>query len=578
MTDKGTTNGPTGDASRQTGAGRYLARLSIWWRAAWRDGETWWWAAVLVLAINPPLADFIWFREYGTSGAMLAFPLAMFVALGLAALRGGRWIHALLFRGGKRAAARGRGVADALLAAWLSGAGAGCLLALLYRPASTRVLVLAGAAGMCWIMATRRWWRVAAVVAFPVILSAAYRLSYVTVQWQASTATWLAVLAALAWWWRRRGRGEVANLPIRSLARATAVVLTVVLVAYFFRVVDFNEQRGKYPDESTPVRIVYGPPHPMWDELPRHEVYDVKVDEQSQRLYLADRGAGRIGRIDLRTHEFILSEPVYPQIEQLVLRDDGRFLATYLNPRVGSKGNDALWIDTETLQVTQRCHGIRHYVDMVASLTGDIVIAAQEFNRDLQLVVFNQCREKQIRTATRWPYQVLCSPKWSACFVSGQFFSATLSRARFRDGVPDGVDALFVGPFSLGMTKDETRDLLFVARPLLGVVDVIDAKGLRRVRRIRQAPMVRGLAAAPEADLLFAPDFFTGDVAVFRLSTGEKLGVVPTSRNVREVVWSPKLRRLFVAAEECVYSIALSDLAIALPAVVTTTEAETAAD
>jgi len=531
----------------------------------WRDGETWWWAAVVALALNLPLSEIVWFREYVTTGTILVFPLAAGIAGGSAGVRGARWLHALVYRGGKRAAAAGRDTARTLLATWIGLGGAVFLVALVYRPAATRGLALAGAGAVWAIWGTRGWRRAVAVVAFPLIMQGAYRLSYVVTDEQASLATWLVFagfVAAAVW---RGGKGGWPTVPIRRAAAAASVVLAAVLVAHFFRVVRFNETGGRFPDEHTAVRIVYGPPHPMWTEIPRHEIYDIKVDEFNERLFFSDRGAARIGRIDLRTGVFVSSPPEFPYVEQLVLRDRGETVATYLNPRVGVAGKDALWLDSESLSPLRACGGIRHYVDMAASLTGDMVIAAQEFNRSLKLVLFKDCREKSIRTATLWPYQVLCSAKWSACYVSGQFFSATLSRVHFENGVPGTMDALFVGPFSLGMAKDETRDLLFVARPLLGVIDIIDPLEMRRIKRLHRAPMVRAVAVAPELGLVFAPEFFTGDVAVFDIDTGEKLAVVPTSRKVREVVWSAQLEKLFVAAEECVYSISAEDLARVLP-------------
>jgi len=303
---------------------------------------------------------------------------------------------------------------------------------------------------------------------------------------------------------------------------------------------------------SNLVKKIYGPTSDKGDYRNSPKIYDMKIDDNSRLLYFSESKKGRIGRINLVTGDTRLSSPDFGGAEQLVLADDNKHIATYL------KKNDrkTLLIDAESLQSIWNCPNIGGYMDLTATPFNRILAGVQELEPQLFWISIHDCKEDFIYLKTLFPYQVLCSEKFMACYVSGWFSSMTMTKVELNpiSKRPSKAQGLFLGPFSIGMTMDERSGKLYVSRPLAGCIDVIDLSSFHRIHRIQCVPMVRAVAYSPEYDLLFLPEYFTGKVEVRKASNGRKILEFQVGPHVREIVWDSMLETLFIADLSNIYA------------------------
>ena len=286
-----------------------------------------------------------------------------------------------------------------------------------------------------------------------------------------------------------------------------------------------------------------------------HAIYDFKIDSRNKLLYFSDKGdPGAVGKVDLTSGITYLSKRIFYGLEQLVLSEDSKYVYAY--NKIGESVVPE--IDTTTLEPIRLCkaEGSVTFIDMAATPFPEYLVAIKEYEPRVFWLNKKTCEMKILLTHTWDPYQVICHDKQLKCYISGWFYSATLSEISiFPNRVPENSRHRLLGPFSIGMALDRDNNKLYISRPLVGCIDVIDVITFKRIRRIPCAPMVRAVACAPNLDLLFLPTYFEGVLYIHSISTGKKLGQLHVGKYVREIVWDEVLETLFISDIDTIYSI-----------------------
>lgn len=126
-----------------------------------------------------------------------------------------------------------------------------------------------------------------------------------------------------------------------------------------------------------------------------------------------------------------------------------------------------------------------------------------------------------------------------------------------RDGWNDylvAVDAenyerlsIAIPSFAVGITLDVKKKYVYMAFPMKGLIGVYDAQNLAPVRFIKAGFGVRELAFDENSRKLYAGNYITGKIKVFNMNTDEMEKEFFAGMRIRRLIYSEKLRRLFVA-------------------------------
>jgi hypothetical protein len=200
------------------------------------------------------------------------------------------------------------------------------------------------------------------------------------------------------------------------------------------------------------------------------------------------------------------------------------------------------------------------WVDFAPSGEEGRFVTIQELVGEIYDVDMETCEVRAADIATRLPYG-LAATEDGRYFVSGWFYSATLSAAR---RLPGGSFAeprsKWLGPFALGMAVNDETGSLFVTRPTLWAVDVLDVETLERRFRMPAPPWTRVVVAAPERDAIVTANFYTGQIAALRASDG---GLIATWRGpikeARSMLWDAPRQQLFVTGRTEIVQCELGD-------------------
>jgi formylglycine-generating enzyme required for sulfatase activity len=406
--------------------------------------------------------------------------------------------------------------------------------------------------------------RIAAVAAAAVVAAAPFLLD----RYWAARAIPLALLAAAGlpaiWSWLKNRTQQ----PRPDQLLSTASLVMVIVSVFFFA----GLQRPDAPDATAPCKLLLrtdavramirqaggapGRSGPFF--FLKGGFYDLKTDAATHVLFFSDSAEQRVGAIDLVSKKVTLSPGLGDAPEQLILTEERRELVTYVKGKLGIK--ITMVFDPITLRTRIHC-GVGNFVDLAATPIAGVLAGVKEYRPYFYRMEPDKCLESKTHIGTAIPYQVLCARRSPRCYVSGWYASRTLTAIDLApDGSPAAQHELVLGAFSTSMALDEERGLLYVSRPFAGGVDVVDTRQLRRVRRIPAPTMVRAIAIAPELDLLFLPTYFDSVVEVRQLSTGKYLGQFPVGKYVREIVWDPDLRTLFIASSETIFTASVEDL------------------
>jgi len=270
-------------------------------------------------------------------------------------------------------------------------------------------------------------------------------------------------------------------------------------------------------------------------------IYDLAV-EKSHAILFDDKKAGIIGRIGYPEGALSVSEKILFGPERILPTPDGRIFVFCKEKSVGLY---------EVAQDLSGAAKLFHYPAVDADLdeTRNLIILADEHWPKVAIYHYpDQKLDKYALPKFIAPYALTIASKNGGFFVSGWFFSIYLIKGELApDNTVKRFHSKVVGPFSMGMALDENKGLIYLAKPLIGKIDVLRIDDLSRVERISAPMWLREIALSDDGSLLFAPNYFTGEMAVIRTADARRCATYYVGSSARAVVFSAQHRALFVA-------------------------------
>lgn len=192
-------------------------------------------------------------------------------------------------------------------------------------------------------------------------------------------------------------------------------------------------------------------------------------------------------------------------------------------------------------------------IDLIADHRNHRILAIGELNRELAIYD----TEEQTETYLQLPanessvFAISNGLESGEYFLSMGFHGTSLLRLRM-DYLTNAfeIDRLPMGFFSFGLFYHERSGLLYVSRPLIGLVDVIDVRRFERTKRIPAPMLVRQLAVSSDGKLLFAASYLHGTLWVIRTDSGQRCAAYAAAEHPRMIEYSSFYNAIFVAVED----------------------------
>lgn len=285
-------------------------------------------------------------------------------------------------------------------------------------------------------------------------------------------------------------------------------------------------------------------------------IYDVAVRSEDQILF-DDRLSGNLAGVTYPGYAdppIFHAQPILTSPERIMIASDGTIF-------VFCKGKDfGLFRVSPNLDRAEKM--FRYFaVDAEIDPERGIIILVGEREPDISIfnLVDNKVRRHKLPVFMA-PYAIAISRKEKAAFISGWFFSSNLIKATIDSGLNPEYFFRIVGPFSMGMAVDDVRGQLYLARPLIGKIDVFRTEDLSRVDRIDAPMWLREIALNEDKSLLFAPNYLTGEMAVIRTDDGARCASYRVGSRPRAVVYSAPHKAVLVANASHITALPLSKL------------------
>jgi len=202
-------------------------------------------------------------------------------------------------------------------------------------------------------------------------------------------------------------------------------------------------------------------------------------------------------------------------------------------------------------------------IDLIADDRNHRILALGELNGELAIYDTEQHTETYLRLpdGDTTVFSISNGPESGEYFLSMGFHGMYLLRLRIDyETYAYDIDRLPVGFFSFGLFYHQPSGLLYVSRPLLGLVDVIDVRRFERIQRLRTPMLVREIAVSGDGKLLFAANYFTGTLWVVRTDSGERCAAYATAEHPRMIEYSSFHNAVFVALEDRLMGLSLDTL------------------
>ena len=309
---------------------------------------------------------------------------------------------------------------------------------------------------------------------------------------------------------------------------------------------------------SPRIDLVYGTSNPIYHTIKTHQIYDIKYSAYNNSLYFSEKLDGIIGRLHVPTDEISFSGQFFKGTEQLVLINDKKMIATNSNAYGPVRVSV---VDAITLNPNYYCPNLQFFNDLVEAPSHKFLGAVENGINNFYLININNCSKTTIDTNTSNPYQILCSKLLNKCYIDGWTLSGTLSEISFDEkGYPIASRGLYIGPFSLGMAFDKNDERLFIARPIIGMIDVISTETFKRISRIPCAKLVRPVVYIPDMDFLIAVSFYSGQADVIHVKTQKVIAKFFVGTTVRDVIWVKEFETIYFAAQNHIAALSKHNL------------------
>lgn len=332
-----------------------------------------------------------------------------------------------------------------------------------------------------------------------------------------------------------------------------------IFVNYFYNYyIKYKPEIISYDDKI--LKEIYGPNNTIWFSIKNHLIHDFVITRDKKYIFFSEKKAGIIGRITLESGKITFSKPYYYGAERIAIDNNDNNFATFT--KLGK--SIAILSNIDSMEPIIICDKYNYYGSfnyIIYNKKLDKYLATRENQHSLCFFEYKNCKQKNLTLKTFMPVSVICAEELDKCYVSGWFYSNTLSEVKIgKNGLPESVRGLFLGPFSWDMALDEVGKKLYIVRPLIGCIDVVDISSFRRIKRIPSASMTREIAVAPELDLLFIAEYLTGTIHIHNISSGKELAHLQVGRYIRKMIWDKDLQTLFISDLELIYSVSKADL------------------
>lgn len=282
-----------------------------------------------------------------------------------------------------------------------------------------------------------------------------------------------------------------------------------------------------------------------------HKIYGLALDADDRKLFFSDGKEKVIGKIDLTTREVTKSAPIFVETEFLFLDAKNKELFTAL--KHGNRPQQVVGVNAGTLEVKRSwSNGIPS--NFLLDEKSNRLVFPDEYGGRLNLLDLNT---SQMRSYSIPTFFSVLMPTTLCCgyVISGWYTSWTLTKILLNEeGNLKKIDTMIVGPFSLMSDKGSKTGLSYLARPLIGIVDVLDVEKMKRLRRIQAKPMIRAVAVDEEHGLLFWSQFLSGEITAVQLNSGIPCFSWHSGPETRTMIWSADLDTLFYADRKSVYA------------------------
>jgi len=288
-------------------------------------------------------------------------------------------------------------------------------------------------------------------------------------------------------------------------------------------------------------------------------IYDVIADH-SGNIYFNDKNSGRFGKISYPENEVTISEILIDGPERMMISSDGQIF-------VFGKGKDhGLYSLNNKLTIAKKLNSF-FAIDLILDDINKTAFLIEEIIINYimpKLCIYDYQTQKSYMydlNKVFMPYGITYSKQHNAIYISGWFFSYQMIIVELSsNSAVSKIRTKTIGPFSLDIKVSESRDLLYISRPLIGKIDVFRISNLSRIARISAPMWVREFALSDDGSLLFAPNYMTGEMAVIKTADSTQCATYNIGTSSRALAFSQARNSLIASNPSEIFELPLSSL------------------